>query len=466
MNRSPLYAAGLATLWFGFWLFGQAFWDDDYGLWLNPAAATTYGDLIANLLRPFPADWGFSDRPATMLAFRVGHDLFGASAAVFFAIKALLAGAVVGLIVVAARALSPDRDPRWALVPAALFATAEPVFASMIWLNDVEIIAQGLVLAVLLLWTRDRSRRGTLLAVALALLAFKVKPSAKLLPLLLAVDVVASRTVKERGWIVALLVAVNVPWLALGAPDLFVPAEPGALTWHAPSAALYSKLLVGDGFWSFGKEGLPLGLIGFLSPFLLVLLVGLRRLGGGLGRLIGLWLALEVVLLGCYPDIPPHLIQRYLVATLLPLCLVVGLALEGRWRWIALGLVVLQIAVGVHGSSLRKRSQGCQIAVNDLTRARLEAEFEDVDVVLLDLPDNGGLGTPGNRYHSVASRSAGDNAKVEQLVRRGRTLLVSEGPLRSPRWRHVWTERPGPRAYWELFGRPLGRCERSVYEGM
>jgi hypothetical protein len=485
-SRLPGIAAALGAVWFGFLLFGQRFWDDDYGLWLNPAIGASYGDLIGGLLRPFPADWGFSDRPLPLLLFRIGHDVFGASAAIFFAAKAVAAGVVVGAIAAAGRTLgvAAGFDPRRAAISGAaaalLFATAEPVFASLLWLNDVEIVAQALVLLSLLLYARlvsqtSPSAAGRLLLLVVALIAFKTKPSAKVLPLLLAIDLLAFRRshLRSLGPLVGLLVAANVPWTVLPLqplPGVFDPPTPGALTWHAPAVELYDRLLVGRlRAWPFTSDGLRLGLSSFLLPFALPLLVGVRWLRSPLGGLVAGWLVLELVLLGCYPDIPPHLIQRYLLGSILPLCLVLGLGVggvRGRLRGVVVVLVLLQVAAGVHGSSLRKRSQGCQIAIQDQTRERLEDENHGVDIVLLDLPDNGQLGDPRNRYHSVASNRPQDTARVEVLVRSGPTLLVSEKEVRSPRWRHRWTERPTPAGYWALFGPPLGRCERSVYAGL
>jgi len=508
-HRAPLAGALFAFLWSSFWLLDQRMYDDDYGRWYLPAKELSYGSVAADLLRPFPPDWGFLHRPALMLWFKTFGDVFGDAAGWYFLAKAVVFGILVGLLALGAAHLvwaitrSRAGAAAAAAVTSLLFCTAEPVFASLLWLSDMEVAAQAAVLGASAIYLRpllagedpDRAGWGSVvLLVLVAFLGFKFKSTAKLLPLLILLHAITLRgRPRRRGLLVgAGLLALCIPWGALGAHPLppIVDFGGGGMTewfyWRPANADSWSKLLVGAvplGALRGGLVGSPTGLLETWAPFGLVLSLGglavvLPAARGGaaapLARFIALLLLLHVVSLGTAPDIPPVLLGRYLLGIHVPLALLGGaavgvLAARGGPKplLVVAGLLVLgQVALGVHQTSVRKRTQGCQIVVADRTSAYLADRYRDTNVVLLDLPDLAyGEANPSNAVHALSSRSPGLSQRLSEFARHPRGLVViTANPL--PRGTPlVPVERVGVEdsRYWSLFGPPIGRCERTVY---
>lgn len=501
---APALAGLLALAWFGFWLWGQRFYDDDYTRWLNPGRQLGWGELTWQLLRPFPPDWGFLDRPGVMASFKLSDSLFGPVAWPLFAARAVLAAALVGLLFAAARELASraGAEPRRATVGAALaallFATSEPVFASLAWASDSDLVAQLAVALALLIWLAALERQERrwpllLLLLAVAFLGHKTKGTAKIVPLVLIGHLAwtARDRVRALAPVLAVLLVVLVPWGRLFADPLPFLVDFGGdgsrewFYWRSANAESFTSLVVGGGLraWPFGaREGLVSGLLEVLSPYgltaiALALVVGLRRLlggsAGGPTRLLLVWLALGLLLFSGYPHIPDHLLSRYLAGFLVPLsCLAgaavgVGLGRSGATRGLAIAAgvaLLLQAAAGFGDTSARKRSWACQVTVTDLARQQLEEGLRGATIGLLDLPDTGYVATgSGNRYETISSTDPNASARLLRLTRSmGPVRLVTTAPLSAGSgWdleRHV--EAP---AVHRLTGPPLGRCERFVY---
>lgn len=505
-----LVCAGLAFLWALFWLHDQRMYDDDYGRWLNPAQDLSYSQILGQLLRPFPPDWGFLDRPALMACFKLGRDLFGSHQALWFVSKAaVFAGLVAAFGTLTLRvATSAGFAPRSAAIAAAvavaLFTTSDPAFASLLWLSDMEVAAQLSVAVAVLLYLRatttaaDRPLPGRpiatlILLVVVAFIGFKFKPTAKVLPLLLGAHVVIFARTRARLVlpVVALLIAACIPWGGLGAAPLPPMLDfDGRFEWFYWRPANLDA--AGSLIWGAGPtlaplglpDGLPTGLLETWFPFgLLLTVAGLAvsvraALGGardGAQSLVWLWLGLLLLTLSIAPDIPGPLLGRYLFAVQLPLALLAGLGTgwavglagtRGRRLVVAgaVGLVVLQIAVGFTHTRTRKRSQGCQLSIADKTAELVHSSLDGATVFF--------LGSPVPRYDRSAARNEIVSATrqdpgLEARLRAAspRVALVTDQPLRpGAPWRLLEHLRAEDEAYWRLVGPPLGRCERFVHQ--
>lgn len=502
----PLTATLLALAWFAFWLWGQRFYDDDWFRWLNPGRQLGWGEVLGQLLRPFPPDWGFLDRPAVMLSFKLSDSLFGPVAWPLFAAKAVVAAALTGLLFAATRELASraGASSRGATVgaglAAALFATAEPTFASLAWASDSDLVAQLCVAASLLLYLRllerDEGRRWPLLLLlfTVALVGYKTKGTAKIIPLVLIGHLAWTARDRLRAFAPLLLglMLVLVPWGRLLQEPLPFLVDFGGdeqrewFYWRSANVESFTSLTLGGGLraWPFGaRTGLVFGLLEILSPFGLAALalaigVGIRRLLGGASRpakLLLVWLTLGLLLFSGYPRIPDHLLSRYLAGFFVPLscllgaCVAVGLSRAGVARWLAIGAVaalLLQCAAGFADTSTRKRSWGCQVAVADLARGELEAGLRGATVGLLDLPDTGWVETGnGNRYETIESGRPDAATRLRRLARSpgGARLLTARPLAPGGGWDLEREIRPAWSLHRRLVGPPLGPCERYVY---
>ena len=493
----------MALLWALFWLHDQRMYDDDYGRWLNPAQDSSYPALIAALLRPFPPDWGFLDRPGVMLSFKLGRDVFGSEAGRWFGVKAAAFASLLGVFVLLAQAVIREAglSGRAASVGAAaagvLVLTSEPAFASLLWLSDLEVVAQLAVVAGLLLFLRALSADGSkrlaslVLLVLVAFVGFKFKATAKLLPLLLAVHVVLFARGRRTHLVapIALLVAVCVPWGALGdtpvPPMLDYGGSSPWFHWRPANLSALGGLLWGGGpaLWPAGDPtGLPTGLVETWFPFGLtltsaglLLLVRAARTGpADAGRLVLIWLSFLLVTLSIAPDIPGPLLGRYLFAVQLPLALLAGLTVAWAWEraggrkgravlLLALTLVLLQVAVSARHTQTRKRSQACQMSIADKTAAYVHSSLRGSTVFFLDYPEP--TFDKALAANEVVSVSRGDPSLEQRLRAPGsRAALVTDSalPAGAP-WALVKHLRAEDARYWTWVGPPLGRCERFLY---
>lgn len=423
LTCSILLSAGLflgALAWFSFWLFRQPFFDDDYSRWLLPSFDVTFRRLLLGIFTPVSADWGFLDRPVVALFFKTMHALRGIDPAPYFGFKACVGALLAALIgLFCFRAARSYGHPRGASVTAAvlssaLFVTSEPVFMGMLWLCDMDVLAQCLLLASVLLYFacvhQARSRRRILFAllglllVAVSLCAFRTKASARVLPLLLLVHAGLIERDQWR-WLLPLLLLLCVPlipWAVLQEAPLpeFLPGSgkqaPGFF-WSRPNAVSFSALAIGDmtECLPFREHSdLPHGVLQVLFPsgvgvLLLLAVHGIRNRRARTAAapvsyrryraIAALWLLLAIPILAIYPRVDEMLLSRYLVGILVPLVLVVGLllahALAGlppRLRAIVLLLVLAQILSNVFYTRLRKTREGAAFIVVDNLRQTVE----------------------------------------------------------------------------------------------
>jgi len=516
MEKRPLLAGSLAGIagfvWFTFWLHRQRFYDDDYGRWLNPSQDVSWGSALWNLLRPFPPDWGFLDRPALMLGFKIHDGLFGAYAAPMFWAKAALAGILVAVLFVAAHEIvrlggaTGRAAMLGGIASALLFVTAEPVFASLAWASDSEIAAQLCVVAGLAIYLVLLERHADedllsreaiglqLLLFAVAFVGFKTKGSAKILPMILVLHLLWCRrgALRPLAPLVVALIAVNVPWgHVLQSPlppivDFGGEASREGFYWHAANGQSFLSLFVGGGFdlWPFGESTeLPHGLLQLLVPFGLIAVavlpllaaIGSPRPAGSHAKLLAIWIGLHVVFMSSYPHIPEHLLGRYLLGVLAPLSVVVGAGLglascqPGWRRWASLvvgAALLLQIGVGIRNTSLRKRTWCAQVVVSDQFREDVENDYQDANIALVDLPDNGyATNESGNRYYEIDSSDPRAEFRINSLILESRSTYIASPrpPKEGSPWRQVGHWAIEDDLYWRIVGTPLGACERYLY---
>lgn len=497
MQRQLLAVAAFALLWALFWLHSQRMYDDDYGRWLNPAQDLRWGQVIGSLLRPFPPDWGFLDRPAVMLGFKLGQGLVDATSGLWFVGKAAIFSGLVVLLAMLARRLLGSVGVRGRAatigtsVCVALFVTAEPVFASLLWLSDMEVGAQLAVVAALLLYLRalgtEPRRMELVLLVLVAFVGFKFKATAKLIPLLLIAHLLLFERGRWRAFLpaIGLLVAACVPWGALAETPLPPMVDYGGerewFYWRPANMQAVGGLLWGGGLHlnPFGEPtALPTGLAETWAPVGLVLslwgawIAGKHALAGDRpSRLILVWLALLLVTLSIAPDIPGHLLGRYLFAVHLPLALLAGLAVGRAWgelpRWLvglALAAVLFQVVANTRHTQNRKRSQGCQMMIADRTAERIHAEFSGRTAFFVGLPEpEFDRSRKRNTFVALDPRDNAGLARAHSM--RGQALLVTDRPLTPTA---PWTERHRLSAddwpHWRFVGPPLGSCARWIYE--
>ena len=493
----------MAFAWALIWLYDQRMYDDDYGRWLNPAREVGYLQLLWELMRPFPPDWGFLDRPGVMLSFKLGGQLFGASVLPWFLAKAAAFAVLVGCFARVAQlaASSVGFKPRTAVYSAlgasALLLTSDAAFASLVWLSDLEVVAQLAVVAGVLVYLRGapgagddpRALRTGVILFVLVFIGFKFKATAKLFPLLLGAQLLVfdRRTLRRFGPIALLLAAACVPWLALGSSPLPPMVDFGrqfeSFHWQPASAGAALTLLWGAGpeLLPIGTpDGLPTGILQTWFPFGLILscaggwLAGVAAFGQGAkpAGLVLIWLLLGLATLCISPDLPAPMLGRYLLGVQLPLALLAGLGLAwafeaasaGR-RWLpaaALLLCVLQLLVGFSHTRARKLSQGCQFSISDKTAEFVYQSMRSSTVVFLGFP------VPAFDDRRKAAEAVSADPRDPSLEARLRSLgyrgaIVTDGPLTSAAWIERMHFRAEDSLYWRLIGPPVGRCERYVY---
>jgi hypothetical protein len=499
----------VSFFWLAFWLYGQPFFDDDYGRWLRPARELSWSTILFRVAAPIPPDWGFLDRPVILGFFKAGSELFGAHAAPYFWMKSAIAASLCLLLYrMSARyaigpALAPTRYRGWIVhVPWVLFLTAEHVWKSMVWLCDLEVLSQLSVLAALLLYLEYRRRglhRGgwtrtsvvwQLAIFAVAFIGFKTKSSAKIVPGVILLHSLWMDRGSARHFLplVAAMVATCVPWLGLArqpVPEFLLGSdlarETPSFFWRRASLTGFRDLFLGDlrSWWPFATGKVrPFGAVQILAPFGLAALA-LGLFGGrrartsepdemGMTAFLLIWLSLSTALLSIYPRIPPAFLNRYLVAIWIPVVLVLGrvvaLGLRERSTAVIAGAVAaclaLQVATGIQQTRMAKTQIGVHLMITDHVRATLEAEYRDTTFIYI-AEQNHAYWAPvgGNRYHVLMQLNESKLLGIQAEARAGRSVyrIIPLSDVLPP-WRREREIRLGVGAY----GRLLGIDERRL----
>lgn len=475
MSRRALITTGLlATAWLALWLVDQAFYDDDYSRWLNPSRELSWPAVLGALLRPFPPDWGFLDRPGVMAAFKLGDAALGERVALWFLAKSALGGALVAGV--AALVSHVARSPAAGLVAALLLATSDALFGSLLWMSDSEVVAQLCVVGAIAAWlafVADGRRRWLVVLLLVALVGYRFKASAKIVAPLILVHglLLHRRRLRSALPVLGLLVAAAIPWGALARTPLPPMVDFGGerewFAWRAFNPTSLKAMALGPGprLWPFvAPEAMPHGLAYALTPFAAAALLSVAAFWRRPAILLGLWLAGNLVLLAAYPQIPDHLLGRYLVATWIPLAGLIGLGFARAPRPLAILcalLVCSQVATNVRDASIRKRSVACFYAVTDTARAWVE-EQPDAVVLFVDQPVL--AFAAGAQHDRREVRSGGPWVRGEVPDRNQRTLLALTTGLAPGRgWVELARFGPPRGPLRSLLDPPLGRCEQAVW---
>lgn len=411
-----------AGLYLSFYVEGLRFFDNDYD-WINQAVAAPWAGTLADILRPVPADWGFSFRPVQVLLFKVLHGIFGERAAAFYGFKCLAAGAAVAGIAVAAQVFWGSR--RTALMAAGCFALASSTFASALWVSDFELVAQTFALAgVTAFWHANRRLDTTSLhtaayqaiVVLLVVLAHRTKGSAKILPFVFATYLALFERDRFWKWAPALgLTALTVIPLFSLLDNPIPPFTPFSedlsqgWKWRPANLDTLFLLLVGNAHPLFGAYGEAPGhsLLTNLMPWLLWPSIA----GGALGcatwwkgcridRSVGLvliWLAATIASFSAFPRLPEGFMSRYVVVALVPASLLVARSindlagqLKSMHQYVApaalAGLFLAHGVTQVHQTRQKRETLGQAFVAYDRARGAIAQNIWGADILILGFP--------------------------------------------------------------------------------
>ncbi len=340
--------------------------------------------------------------------------------------------------------LRAELGPRVAFTAAGIFTLSSPVFSSLLWVSDFELLAQLTILAAFgcflsqerqNLYHNDRYRfylyqAGIFL---LLLLGHHTKGSAKLIPAILFGYLLVHRRqfLKRYLPLLGLMVLAVVPFLSL-ADDPLPPFAPFAQDrsqgwmWKPANLTTLGILLVGNAhpFAGTAGPGVAYSLLGVLCPVLLWtgltgtgLLVYRRRecqpLAPGARTAIVLalvWLCGVILSFSAFPRLPLGFMVRYVTGVLVPASILVALLLSraadllpSAWKPAAAPLLALIVlahgAVNFGHVRYVRESFGQIIVAYDRARSGLSKKVQNANVLLVGLPYSYArpLGD-GNRY--------------------------------------------------------------------
>ncbi|HAA75184.1 TPA: hypothetical protein DCE37_08705 [Candidatus Latescibacteria bacterium] len=411
----PIWTGSIAFLICASVLSGLRLFDNDYD-WINQARDTGWLTVVWEILRPIPEGWGFQYRPVQVLGFKALDALAGETPWVYYGFKSVLFAGVTAAI--ARFALTIGLDRRAAGIAALTFALAGPGVASALWVSDIELLAELLILGALGLFWRmiantPSDRRQEFLHRALFVLvtvvAHRTKGSAKLIPAIVLLYLVLYRRDQLRRFLpsIALIGLTIVPVLSIGSDPVppFAPfAEDRSQGWMWKPANLetLATLTIGNIHLLKGTSGpdIAFSLGAVLTPALLwatvlsgaVLVLRRRRSLSfpGLG-LITVWASLAILSYASFPSLPEGFMARYVVVALVPASLLIGCVIAGAsrslpWR---IGLPLLTALLTVHAihnwDSTRhlRDTLGQVIVAYDRSRDYLATRIEDANVLIV-----------------------------------------------------------------------------------
>lgn len=370
-TRSPIAAralfAGFAVLagfWIWFWTQGLPFYLEDYA-WLR--SPESVGDLFASLAWPATRtiDHLCQNRPLAVLLYRALWGMFGDSPVAFHLAKSFVFVGVLLAFYSLVRTLSVRRGI--AYVATGLLAVLTPVVVSTLWVCDIEVLAQLLVLGVALLAmpgspsqsvssrTMGRDLLRSSATFALGLLALNTKETGMIVLAIIGAAALVNSRDMRWSWI-----AVVAALATFGAIRGVCSLEyyPRASYSQFPSLRCFRLNLAGFRY----LFGLPLlavtvGLVGLAAAGLLK---GSRDLPGRLlakrraelqaAMCLGAWLA-STVAAWFFTPAETRLLVPSAVVFVLVLSYCTALALRaGRPRHASFVLVALLFAVAFTGA--------------------------------------------------------------------------------------------------------------------
>jgi hypothetical protein len=422
--------------------------DNDFD-WIASASSRTWSGILGDILRPIPEDWGFQHRPVQTLFFKGLQGLFGYNPLPYYAFKSLLFSAVVAAIAVFCRVGGLSNQA--AFTAATVFGLSSPVFASVLWVSDFELLAQFFTVATfaLVLLARrsnyyDQDKvRSFLYQVALFLLvvlAHRSKGSAKLIPAILFVYLfITNRQALRRHLVVLTLMGLTIVPVFRLVSDPIPPFAPWAADqsqgwmWKPANWETLRVLLLGNAHLirSIYEGGTAHSLLSVLCPtlFWCGLLAGgivLSKRGMVCGishreratlPLVGIWFVATVFSFSAFPRLPADFMARYVTVALVPASILLGVLLSRAAGALPRRLspyaapVLVAVVVG-HGltNSVQVRHTrdfvGQIIVSYDRAREAIAKTVRDSDIYLLDFTYGYSRAIDdGNRYIQNTGRA-------------------------------------------------------------
>jgi len=453
----------------------QPLFDDDFRRWLYPSLDMSYHDILKKIYIPFPENWGFLDRPVILLFFKSAYGVFGKSSEGYFLMKILFASGLVTLLVCFGIAFV-DRSESGnkkifliAFLACFFLLSSSPIFMSMLWLCDMEILAQLFLVMCLLLYMHLRSSKLALqplhyksimfqVAIFLiALLGYKTKSSVKILPIVMLLHLLwdQRRSVKYYIPLITSLILITIPlghlakspipkFLSLGG------AYSGDFLWKWQPINSYSltRMLLGntESLWLLETiKSEPYGLIQVLFPFglfgvlcgtVFIIIKCFHKGDNSFNKLIIVWLFCCLLLFPIYPIVPDWLTSRYLVPTFLPMALILlstAYHLFSKIKYRKLGIiftlfVALHVLAGSYQIYFQKTTSGYSLIIKDRFYEYIENNIRDSRIVLIGMPQyNYFKSNNNNLYHAVRDDSQSEKEKYQKFIMAEQSLYLAVG---------------------------------------
>ena len=427
-----------ALLWLGAFVYAAIvvaelhLFDNDYD-WINQAQDTGWIQIVAEILRPVPEQWGFQDRPIQVLCFKLLHGLFGYSAAGFYTFKAMLFATVSLGLAQIATCFGLGRNV--GLLAGAIFALASPGHASALWVSDFEMLAEILIIAALgVFWrianTIPRSKRNELLHqalfVLLAVIAHRTKGSAKLIPAIVVIYLFLYKREQIRRFApsLALISLTIVPVIHLLTDPLppfapFATDQSQGWMWKPANLETMSLLVAGNLHLLRGTAGpnIAYSLLSVVTPALLwpalfaLAYLAVRKRKFFLDPVLGfvvIWLSVSIIAYASFPQLPEGFMARYVVVALVPASILIAWSIHAaagrltRRVWVT-AMTALLAFHAVHNFDSTKglrNTLGQVIVAHDRAREHITRNIVGSDVLIVgfDYGYNRRI-VDSNRYH-------------------------------------------------------------------
>lgn len=425
--RVELKVAGTFALLAFFFSHGLPLWDDDYGLWLAQANRGMF-EVLLRLLSPFtsePMSWGYSDRPAQVLIYKVLSLVFGTWGTGYFLVKSLVFGALTGFMFHWMRRL--EISQRVACLSLAVFGASANVMSALLWHSDFTFYAQ-LALIALLLFSVEAIERGPanyaafrqaltrgwdylpsgflrFCAIFFAAVYFgsKIRGDLRLAPLVLLAWLAIYRKQKFKVWLApfGMTFLATLPWSSQMFRHL-PPFVPGAAGWQGWTYSGFSPSRLIQFLFTdmFSFRGANLSVLGAAGTILVVAAAGYGIYRAYRGRLAapdsthGFFLVwLGVAALGAATLAPQaHAFQlRYTAVLLVPAVMLLASIAQSAWdefgriryfRYAFPAVFTLQALIHLVNSVDYRKDMGHTVVAIDKIYRAVEKEHSDKAFVL------------------------------------------------------------------------------------
>lgn len=394
---------------------GLRLFDNDYD-WINEAQDTGWLQILWDVFRPIPEQWGFQDRPFQVFSFKVLYGIFGYSATGYYTFKAMLfAGVCFGL---ARLSIALKMGETAAILTALIFALSTSGHASALWVSDFELLAEILILAAFgVFWrtlnsephTRTNEFLGQAMFVLLSVVAHRTKGSAKLIPGIVLIYLFLYRRDQIRRYLpsIALILLTIVPVFSVISNPVppfapFAEDQSQGWKWKPANFETLSTIVAGNFHPIYGTDGpdIAYSILSVLAPALLWAGLAAGVFLGLKGRnsfssagwgFLSVWTAVVIASYASFPRLPEGFMARYVVVGLVPISLLLGGVLARVSELIRPKMAIpamvclLTLHAGHNFGSTRhlRNTLGQLIVAYDLGREYVTAHISDSDVLVI-----------------------------------------------------------------------------------